>query len=70
MKLGEIIKTYRFEHKLSLRDFANQCGTQRRDTMKKAPSEEGVVSPDGFDVSSVACLAKQEGLRLVWFLRL
>ena len=26
MKLGEIIKTYRFEHKLSLREFAHQCG--------------------------------------------
>jgi hypothetical protein len=38
--------------------------------MKKAPSEEGVVSPNCFDVSSVACPAKQEGLRLVGVLRL
>lgn len=27
MKLGEIIKNYRAAHRLSLRDFATQCGT-------------------------------------------
>lgn len=64
MKLGEIIKTYRFEHKLSLREFAHQCGVsfaQVRLMERGLNSQGNEFVPT---VKSLKAVAKGMGLSL------
>lgn len=64
MKLGEIIKTYRFEHQYSLREFANICGVSFAQIrlMERGLNSNG--NPFVPSVKSLKAVAKGMGISL------
>ncbi len=64
MKLGEIIQAYRFEHKYSLRDFANICGVSFAQIrfMERGLNSNG--QPFVPSVKSLKAVAKGMGISL------